>query len=68
MKQIIHDKMIKTQDKGRSGLWDKALAGIVASINHSPTEKLKGESPDDVAADTQRKVTDSTKKRRRFNF
>ena len=54
--------MIKTQDKGRSGLWDKALAGIVASINHAPTEKLKGESPDDVAEDTQAKVTDSTKK------
>ena len=62
LKQIIHDKMIKTQDRGRSGLWDKALAGIVASINHAPTEKLKGESPDDVAEDTQ-KVTDSIKKR-----
>ena len=55
LKQIIHDKKIKTQDKGRSGLWDKALAGIVASINHAPTEKLKGESPDDVAEDTQKK-------------
>ena len=54
--------MIQTQDKGRSGLWDKVLSGVVASINHAPTEILKGEAPDDVAEDTQKEVKESTKR------